>query len=154
MRNLQLPGRSPVLAPNGMVSTSQPLSTAAGLHVLREGGNLVSAAVSEPRPFPSGKAVESALVADDLFPGSFVQVVGVGEQDLCTDFGQVSCGDPANGTEGGHRHEGRRGDGTMRCLENAGAGIPILVLDLQGDRRFLHGVSRNCGSQRISMASP
>ena len=24
MRNLQLPGRSPVLAPNGMVSTSQP----------------------------------------------------------------------------------------------------------------------------------
>ncbi len=46
MRNLQLPGRSPVLAPNGMVSTSQPLSTAAGLHVLREGGNALDAALA------------------------------------------------------------------------------------------------------------
>ena len=46
MRNLQLPGRSPVLAPNGMVSTSQPLSTAAGLHVLRKGGNALDAALA------------------------------------------------------------------------------------------------------------
>ena len=46
MRNLQLPGRSPVLAPNGIVSTSQPLSTAAGLQVLREGGNALDAALA------------------------------------------------------------------------------------------------------------
>ena len=46
MRNLQLPGRSPVLAPNGMVSTSQPLSTAAGLDVLRKGGNALDAALA------------------------------------------------------------------------------------------------------------
>ena len=46
MRNLQLPGRSPVLAPNGMVSTSQPLSTAAGLEVLQNGGNALDAALA------------------------------------------------------------------------------------------------------------
>ena len=46
MRNLQLPGRSPVLAPNGMVSTSQPLSTAAGLKVLQNGGNALDAALA------------------------------------------------------------------------------------------------------------
>lgn len=46
MRNLQLPGRSPVIAPNGMVSTSQPLSTAAGLDVLRRGGNALDAALA------------------------------------------------------------------------------------------------------------
>ncbi len=38
--------RSPVLARNGMVSTSQPLATAAGLRLLQQGGNAVDAAVA------------------------------------------------------------------------------------------------------------
>jgi gamma-glutamyltranspeptidase / glutathione hydrolase len=38
--------RSPVLARNGMVCTSQPLATAAGLRVLQQGGNAVDAAVA------------------------------------------------------------------------------------------------------------
>ncbi len=46
MRNLQLPGRSPVHAPTGMASTSHPLSTQTAIDVLKSGGNAMDAAIA------------------------------------------------------------------------------------------------------------
>ena len=46
MRSLQRPGRSPVLAPEGMASTSHPLSTQAAVNILQNGGNAMDAALS------------------------------------------------------------------------------------------------------------
>ena len=44
MRSLQRPGRSPVLAPEGMASTSHPLSTQAAVDILQSGNNAMDAA--------------------------------------------------------------------------------------------------------------
>lgn len=46
MRNNQLPGRSVVMAADGMAATSQPLATETAIRVLREGGNALDAAIA------------------------------------------------------------------------------------------------------------
>ena len=46
MRNFQYPGRSPVMTPNAMASTSHPLSTATALDILQKGGNALDAATA------------------------------------------------------------------------------------------------------------
>lgn len=46
MRNLELPGRSPVIAMRGMASTSHHLATQAAITMLQQGGNAMDAAVA------------------------------------------------------------------------------------------------------------
>ncbi|GKX33518.1 MAG: gamma-glutamyltranspeptidase [Rhizobiaceae bacterium MnEN-MB40S] len=46
MRDLSLPGRSPVVATGGMAATSHPLSTQTAIQVLLRGGNAMDAAIA------------------------------------------------------------------------------------------------------------
>ncbi len=63
-RPLSLAGRSVVYAPRGIVSTSQPLASAAGLSVLQHGGNAIDAAVTAAAVLTLAEPMMTSLGGD------------------------------------------------------------------------------------------
>ena len=66
MRNFQYPGRSPVMTPNAMASTSHPLSTATALDILQKGGNALDAATAAAVQC-CGREPQSTSIGGDCF---------------------------------------------------------------------------------------
>ena len=62
-RPLSLAGRSVGYAPRGIVSTSQPLASSAGLAVLHHGGNAIDAPVTAAAVLTVTDSVRAALTA-------------------------------------------------------------------------------------------
>ncbi|MPZ53043.1 MAG: hypothetical protein GEU79_09990, partial [Acidimicrobiia bacterium] len=85
--------RSPVLAPNAVVATSQPLAASAGLEMIRRGGNAVDAAVAAAICLtvvePCSNGIGSDLVAQVWDEGRVYGLNGTGRSPAAAPPGGV-----------------------------------------------------------------
>ena len=92
---------------------------------MRQGRHLETTAVRQPGTLPTREAVQAAQTFDDRLAGSFVEVIGVGQQDLRPEVHQVVGRHPAHRAKGCNAHEGRGLDGSVRRRELSAAGRAI-----------------------------
>lgn len=84
MRNIHYPGRSVVMAAQGMVASSHPLSSQAGLDVLKQGGNALDAAIAAcavqcvSEPFATGIGGDCFLLYHQASSGQLFGLNGSG----------------------------------------------------------------------------
>ena len=85
----------------------------------RQGKDLESAAVRQDRAVPAHKPVQAARFPDQGFARPQVQVVGIGQEDLCADLLHLPRRHRLDAGAGAHGHIDRRGDISVRRMQHA-----------------------------------
>ncbi len=93
--------------------------------------DLEAAGVGDQRPFPAHEAVQPAGGGDPLRPRRDEQVVGVAEDQLVAELGDLLGFEPAHRPLRRQRDEGRRLDRPVRRVDNTRARRPIPRPDLE-----------------------
>jgi len=87
--------------------------------------------------------VQSPCLADNLDPGSQIQVIGIPEDDLRSDLLQLTLLDCLDTSLRTHRHEGGRFHGPVIRLQQAGSGMSVGSDNCEGHGRPPRG-SNGC----------
>ena len=134
-RDFQLPGRSPVIACEGMAATSHPLATLAAVDVLRAGGSAADAAVA---------AVAVLCVVEPA-------MTGIGGDCYCL---VSQPGKPAWGYNGSGRAGAKASYDALRAegMTEIGDSIPCCQQNPGRRRRWPCGPAGSCRGPRMALA--
>ena len=90
---------------------------------------------------PVHELMQTTHFGYQVIAGSQIQVVGVGQNQVGVDLGQVSGGQCFDGRLSPNRGENRGQDRSVGGLENPGPGAPRagLEIELEGGQVALHG---------------
>ena len=98
-----------------------------------QGENLVAAGIGEDGTVPGGEAMETAELADDFGAGAEIEVVGIPEDDLRAELGELIRVDGFYGALRADGHEDGRLDFAVGKIERAAAGSGIRTGGVEGE---------------------
>ncbi len=113
-------------------------------HAVGEAEDLEAAAIGEDGAVPAHEFVEAAECGYGLLAGAEGEMVRVGEDHLCTGFGEAAGVDAFHRAERADGHEGGSFDDAVRRGEfaEAGGGVSVLFEELEGEVRGGHALWR------------